>query len=255
MIVRAGDRSLHPQWIDSSQRDFDLFVSYYGKTADRYRDTAEFHEVRRGPKWPCLAALLEQHAALVARYDCIWLPDDDLAAEPATIDRMFAFFNAYSLCLAQPALTADSPATWRMLRQQPDCYLRFTAFVEVMAPMFSREALRACQWSFAESPSGWGLDWLWPQLCADAGLGPLAVIDATPVRHTRPVGGELYANHPELDPREDARRVLCKYGLQEARTSAKFSVRGVVRAVPPSLSTRLIYGLRRIHGRRKHRGA
>lgn len=253
VVVRAGDRSLHPTWLAGPRRDFDVFVSYYGANPGTHAAAADYYEARPGPKWPCIGALLDEHAELVGAYDSVWFPDDDLAADGETIDRMFAFFHAYRLCLAQPALTPDSYCTWRTLRQDPGCHLRFNAFVEIMAPIFSREALRTCAPSFVESRSGWGLDWLWPELCRRAGLGPLAVIDATPVRHTRPCGGELYRLHPDMDPRADAEAVLRKYGLERARADAKYSFERRVQDVPLPAGLQFLYWLRKLNGRRKHR--
>jgi hypothetical protein len=253
IVVRAGDSSLHPQWIRSGPCDFDLLISYYGKSPGRYADDAQMYEVRSGPKWPCISALLNENAEFIERYEAVWFPDDDLATDTTLLNRMFAFFHAYQLSLAQPALTADSYCTWRTLRRDPKSHLRFNQFVEIMAPLFSREALRVCAPSFAESPSGWGLDWLWPRLCREAGIGRLAVIDATPVCHTRPCGGELYRNNPALDPRADAQRVLRKYGLQEARSSAKYSFESRVQEVPIPAPLRLLYEVRKYNGRRKHR--
>jgi hypothetical protein len=254
IIVRAGDHSLHRQWIAAPSRDFDLFISYYGKMPGRYREDADFYEQRPGPKWPCLAELLQQHAGFVKDYDSYWLPDDDLAADSALLNRMFAFFCAHQLCLAQPALTWNSFHTWSTLLQEPHCHLRYTRFVEVMAPLFSREALKVCAPTFSESSSGWGLDWVWPGLCRGAGLDGIAVLDATPVRHTRPVGGELYRNHGDLDPRADAAEVIRKYGLQEVRAIAKYSIERKVKDVPLPPIERLMYWLKRINGRRKHLG-
>lgn len=256
MIVRAGDGSLHRPWVlAAARRDFDCLVSTYGADPARHADAADFHEHRPGPKWPGLAALLAEQRALIRRYDAVWFPDDDLAATAGTIDRMFAFFHAYDLGLAQPALTRDSPHTWNTLLQQPGCHLRYGGFVEAMAPIFSRAALAACEASFSESASGWGLDWVWPVLCRRAGLDRIAVIDATPVRHTRPVGGELYANHPELDPRGDAERVLARYGIAEVRAVAKYAFQREVRDRPLPAGTRAWYWLKRLNGRRKHHRA
>lgn len=252
VVLRAGDCSLHKEWLADGARDFDLFISYYGRNPGRYADGADHYEHRPGPKWPAIADLLREHAALLQTYEVFWFPDDDLAATPEGIDRMFAFFRAYRLCLAQPALTLDSYRTWNTLLQDRRYHLRYTRFVEVMAPLFSRAALQACAHTFSQSRSGWGLDWVWPELCRKAGLEGIAVIDATPVRHTRPVGGELYRNHPELDPRRDAAAVVARYGLKEIRAIAKYSFERCVRDVSLPWSTRVLFWLKRLNGRRKH---
>ena len=252
VVLRAGDRSLHQEWIAGARRDFDLFISYYGQTPNKWREEADFYEARPGPKWPCIGDLLAANAALVADYDCVWFPDDDLSVSTDTINRMFAFFHAHQLSLAQPALTRNSYHTWDTLLQDPHCHLRYTRFVEVMAPLFSKAALQTCVDSFNESRSGWGLDWVWPLLCERAGLEGIAVIDATPVWHTRPLlTGDLYRNH-QLDPRDDAARVIGKYGLQEVRAVAKYSVHSRVQAVPLPALDRFVFWLKRLNGRRKY---
>jgi hypothetical protein len=255
IVLRAGDASLHRPWVAGPARDFDLFISDYGSLPGQHRDGADYYEHRPGPKWPALAALIDQHDWLLEEYDSFWFPDDDLAADTGLLNRMFAFFCAYQLHLAQPALTRNSYGTWKTLRQDPRCQLRYTGFVEVMAPLFSRAALQACRHTFAESPSGWGLDWVWPMLCRRAGLDRLAVIDATPVQHTRPVGGgDLYRNHRRLDPRADAARVVQRYGVQEVRAVAQYSIHRRVLALPLPVHQRLVFWLKRLNGRRKHHG-
>ena len=255
VVLRAGDASLHPEWLSGPSRDFDLFLSYYGTVPGRYERDADFYERRPGPKWSCVAELLAANAWLLEEYQAIWFPDDDLSVDTDMINRMFAFFHAHQLCLAQPALTRNSYYTWSTLLQDERSYLRFTGFVEVMAPIFSQAALAACRHTFGESRSGWGLDWVWPTLCRSAGLDRIAVIDATPVHHTRPVGGELYRNHLDLDPRADAARIIRRYGLQEVRALAKYSVKARVRDVALSTPERFVFWLKRLNGRRKHLSA
>lgn len=251
VVLRAGEGSLHPRWLAATGRDFELFVSDYGPQPGRWLAESDLYEHRPGAKWPALGALLAEHPHLLDDYDAFWFPDDDLDATPATIERLFAFFHAHALHLAQPALTRDSFHTWSTLLQDEASLLRHVRFVEVMAPLFSRQALRLCAPTFAESASGWGLDWVWPALLDRAGLEGIAVIDATPVRHTRPVGGgNLYRDG--MDPRADAEALVRRYGLQEVRAVAKWSIerRVQARALPPL--QRLVHFLKRLNGRRKH---
>lgn len=254
VILRAGDDSLHHGWIAQPDRDFDLFVSYYGKTQGQHQASADYYEMRPGPKWPCIAELLQHHPWLVDRYDAFWFPDDDIAATTDTINRMFALFHGFQLSLAQPALTRDSYYTWDTLLQQPDYMLRFCRFVEVMVPIFDRAALKACVHTFAESRSGWGLDWLWPQLCGKGRPDSIAIIDATPVRHTRPLGGSLYKNNPEMDPHEDERRILEKYQLMDQRRFGKYAfTSGAIAKVQLPWHHRFWLQLRKLNSMRRHR--
>jgi hypothetical protein len=252
VILRAGDRSLHSQWIASADRNFDLLVSYYGTVPDLYRDGSDLYEARRGPKWPCIAELLDEHPELVEAYDAIWLPDDDLSVDTATVSRMFDLFHGHGLQLAQPALTRESYFTFDTLLRHPGYLLRYMGFVEVMAPLFSRDAMRRCRATFHESRIGWGLDFVWPTLIENPDGHRIAVIDATPVWHTRPVGGgDLYKNNPDANPMNDARRLLAKYGCEETRVRAKYQFHGGIRVVEPAWRERLVLALRGLNARRR----
>lgn len=254
VILRAGDSSLHPAWVADPQRNFDLLVSYYGKTEGMHADSCDIYERRPGPKWPCIGELLAEHPELIDRYEAVWLPDDDLAADTATLNQMFELFHAYRLQLAQPALTRNSYFTFATLLQKPDTVLRFVGFVEVMAPLFSQAALRKCVETFTMSRIGWGLDFVWPSIIGNASRREIGILDATPVHHTRPVrGGDLYKNNADASPFEDEARVLARYGQQATRFRAKYEYHAQVRVCPPSLLDRLNLFLRYLNAQRRWR--
>lgn len=250
VILRAGDESLHPQWLADGARDFDLFVSYYGNTPQQHQDTADFYEMRKGPKWSCIAELMQEQPQLIEQYEAFWFPDDDLATTTHNINRMFAFFHAFELTLAQPALTQDSYYSWKHLLQRSDYIIRDTCFVEIMAPIFDREVLRLCMPSFGESRSGWGLDCLWPTLLKPEQQKRMGIIDATPIKHTRPVGGNLYTNNPDLDSRRDEQRILENYALQDNRMLAKYQPLSGVQYQQPSLKDKLLRTFRVLNRKR-----
>lgn len=236
IIVRTGDNSLHRKWIADPDRDFDVFVSYYGKVENCYKEDAEYWECRPGPKWGCIADLLADNPELISQYRGFWFPDDDLDVETATINRMFALFHGLQLSLAQPALTHDSFISWPLVLRRPDCVMRRVNFVEVMAPLFDRKSLIVCLPTFGESRSGWGLDFVWSGILGGSSDAFIGIIDATPVRHTRPVGsgGDLYKNHPEMNPVHDCERLLAKYGVDREYRGAPLQVNALLveRALP-----------------------
>lgn len=192
VVVRAGDQSLHPQWTSTlATRDWDLVVSYFGDDPDRFRGAGETRIDDKGLKWQGLHALLTRDD-FWRRYDYIWLPDDDLAADQATISTFFDCVAELNLALAQPALSWTSYYSHAVTIRHPSFRARWTDFVEVMAPCFERGFLETCVPTFGETLGGWNLDWLWPRRLG-AATRRIAVIDAAAVTHTRAVGGPSYA--------------------------------------------------------------
>ncbi len=191
-IVRAGNGSLHPTWMTGAgSRSWDIIVSYFGDDPDRFRAPDITRIDSKGPKWPALHALLRARPELIARYDYIWLPDDDLATDMETINRLFATCAELGLEAAQPSLTWDSYSTHLVTLRHENTLLRYTNFVEVMAPCLSSAMLARALPFFTENQSGWGIDFMWSRLADDPDRG-VAVLDTVAVTHTRPIGGPNY---------------------------------------------------------------
>jgi glycosyltransferase involved in cell wall biosynthesis len=235
VMARVGDKSLHAEWLQGAERTFDLYLSYYGATPGRYAVDADQWRERKGPKWPIIQEHLVDDAALVSSYEAVWFPDDDLSVDAAGINRLFTLFSDHRLSLAQPALTADSYYSHEFLLRDEACLLRHANFVEVMAPLLSASTLRLLGPTFGQSPSGWGLDHVWPGLLRESDPeAKVAIIDAAPVRHTRPVGGELYQNNPNLSGWADLKTVQALYPRFDVSTPPmeKFFVSDAVPATP-----------------------
>ncbi len=218
VITRAGDTSLHPGWMaPNSERNWDIVVSYYGNNPNAFQDAPSFpQEVRRmdlkGPKWPALKETVGQLMPEMDKYDYIWFPDDDLVTDAATINKFFDICREFKLKLAQPSLTPDSLVGCPITLRNRAFRLRFTTFVEIMAPCMSREFFDRCWPSFDTNISGQGLDFLWPNWVGDS--SKCAIIDEISVRHTR-AQGELYDVFRQLgaDPREEMTALVNKEGL------------------------------------------
>jgi hypothetical protein len=95
--------------------------------------------------------------------------------------------------------------------------IRFTNYVEVMAPCFSSAILQKASPLFNSNLSGWGLDYLWTGLAENPQDG-IAIIDEVTVRHTRPVGGPNYQRLREtgVSPWDEMRALCRANGLSEA---------------------------------------
>jgi len=215
VIVRAGDSSLHPRWLQGGEnRAWDLVVSYFGDDAERYLRPDVQRVDSKGTKWPALGVFLENNRELISQYDFVWLPDDDIDCKSNDIDRMFKVAEQEDLSLCQPSLAPDSYFSFPITLTIPFFKLRYTNFVEAMVPCFRRDLLLECVPTMSDTMSGWGLEYVWSALANTSG-GRVAIIDAVTVVHTRPVGGPNYRLIEErgISPREEMRATLQKYEI------------------------------------------
>lgn len=142
LIVPVGDGWRADFWLDRPEDAiFDIIAIYYGDNPDEFQCPlcAKVYNMK-GPKWRLYylyTASPEWHA-IATQYEYIMLPDDDLGMDTCTINAVFELMRRYDVLLGQPSVCeADKPGTWRPeLHQRIQYELRFTTFVEVMAPVF-----------------------------------------------------------------------------------------------------------------------
>jgi hypothetical protein len=215
VVVRAGVKSLHPHWLTGAgERNWELVVSYFGDDPDLYRDGETLRIDAKGPKWHGLDALFRQHPGFLQDYDYILLPDDDLMMATADVSQLFDICRAYRLQAAHPALSANSYFSHLTALRNSATRLRFTNFIELMAPCLSAPMLAATIGHFGKTVSGWGLERAWAQRAGQTGM---AIIDEVTVFHTRPVGGPNYKVLREqgISPWDELRSLCRELGVEE----------------------------------------
>src|SRR6059058_4703929 len=82
------------------------------------------------------------------QYEYFYFLDDDIEINTREINSIFLLSRAFQSSISQAALTHDSFCSWKMFRQQKNSFCRFVGQIEVMAPLFDREALIKCLPSF-----------------------------------------------------------------------------------------------------------
>lgn len=218
VLLRAGDSSIHSCWLDCGceERNWDLIINYFDDDPDIFRGGDWLRIDSKGLKMQGLHDFIREREELVRRYEYVWLPDEDLRVTCRGINRMFDICRERQLQLAQPSLTPDSYFSHPVTLHCPGFRLRYTSFVEIMAPCFSAEALWKVLPTMDGVFSGWGLDYVWPKMLAPT--GPVAVIDEVRMTHTRPVGGGRFykvvkdSGHSAWD---EVRSIEAKYGIAQ----------------------------------------
>jgi hypothetical protein len=249
VISPIGDGSVHASWLsDPQSRTYDLFLINYGNGEDLGRLEATYYARQQGFKWELMDYALKNHGEILGRYTNIWAPDCDIRATTSDVNRLFSLFERYHLQLAQPAI-AKGEVTYKSLVQRPGVILRYTPFVEVMCPVFTRQAFWKVSPTFLENRSGWGLDLIWPRFFQPH---EMAILDAVGVEHTGALWrGESYQRLAQLgiNPGQDLERAIARHGGFKRRLHRKM-VRGTIKlpairepSARVGLVTRLIEGL------------
>lgn len=214
IVSRAGDTSLHKEWlVPNIERNFDLFLDYYGDQPNMFKEDATYYTASKSIKYNSLFALIENYKSIIFDYKAVWFPDDDLSTNCVNINKMFDLFSSYDLLLAQPALTKDSYFSHPITLRRETTKLRYTNFVEVMAPIFSIEALKMCYLTFPKSVSGWGLDFTWPKIL-DNPTDKIAILDETPIKHTRPIGVSGWYKSLNISPYQEMYMLAAEYDIK-----------------------------------------
>ena len=169
-----------------------------------------FETDRNMRKFAIIKRVFAQYPIL-GSYDFFMLLDDDLLPIGCSIADMFSLFRETGLRLGQPALTRDSYFAHGVLRQNKKFRCRKINFVEVMCPIMSKAALEDYMPIF-DATTGFGLDVYWSDL-EWRKHGGMAVLDETPMRHTRPVGGGIA--YQGITPAEESLAFYEKHQLKQ----------------------------------------
>jgi hypothetical protein len=198
VIAPCGNKSFlfRESWLKfPDERDFELCLLFYHERIDApelYKAADHFYHLK-GFKYHMLHELLTTvRPDWLRQYDYFYFLDDDIDIDTRGINAIFAMARALDGQIVQAALSRDSFCSWPIFKQKKNSFCRFVGQIEVMAPLFSREALVTCLPSFIGNRSSWGVDSVWSKL-----LGypedRMIIFDRVVMKHTLPVGGgELY---------------------------------------------------------------
>ncbi|KAL6551456.1 hypothetical protein OROGR_007610 [Orobanche gracilis] len=159
--------------------DFTILLFHYdGRTSEwdefEWSKRAIHVSVRKQTKWWYAKRFL--HPDIVAPYDYIFIWDEDVGIDNFDAEEYIKLVTKHGLDISQPGLSSDSATTWKMTQRREDTEVHknteetpglctdphlppCAAFVEIMAPVFSRDAWR-CVWHMIQNDlvHGWGLD-------------------------------------------------------------------------------------------------
>ncbi|PON76785.1 hypothetical protein PanWU01x14_031050 [Parasponia andersonii] len=159
--------------------DFIIMLFHYdGRVTEwdqfEWSKSAIHVSVKKQTKWWYAKRFL--HPDIIAAYEYIFIWDEDLGVEHFNGNKYIELVKRHGLEISQPGLEPNNGLTWQMTKRRGDREVHkdteekpgwcsdprlppCAAFVEIMAPVFSREAWR-CVWHMLQNDlvHGWGLD-------------------------------------------------------------------------------------------------
>ncbi|XP_051149368.1 uncharacterized protein LOC127264061 [Andrographis paniculata] len=179
-----------------------LLFHYDGRSSEwdefEWSKQAIHISARKQTKWWYAKRFL--HPDVVAPYDYIFIWDEDLGVEHFDAEEYIKLVKKYGLEISQPGLEPNARMPWQMTRRRVDSEVHMetkekpgfcpdprlppcAAFVEIMAPVFSRDAWR-CVWYLIQNDlvHGWGLDFAL-QKCVEPAHEKIGVVDAQWIVH------------------------------------------------------------------------
>ncbi|URD83655.1 lysine ketoglutarate reductase trans-splicing related 1 [Musa troglodytarum] len=160
-----------------------LLFHYDGRTTEwdefEWSKRAIHVSARKQTKWWYAKRFL--HPDIVARYEYIFIWDEDLGLEHFDAEEYIKLVKKHGLEISQPGLEPNNGLTWQMTKRRGDHEVH--KFVEIMATVFSRDAWR-CVWHMIQNDlvHGWGLDFALRK-CVEPAHEKIGVVDAQWIVH------------------------------------------------------------------------
>jgi hypothetical protein len=201
-IIVVGKNSLHHNWI-SNDRIFDIALIHYDDTEIDYSNV-EYYVKIKGQKYNIIKKFIENNLDILDKYDYIWLPDNDIEISVIDVNKLFTISKENNLYLSQPSMSGYISHD---ITSKKTNDIRYTRFVEVLAPLFKNNILLKLYNTFDENESSWGYDYLWPFLLGYPEM-KIAILDQINMVHTKPIGADYsrFKKHPSIEMNELIKR-------------------------------------------------
>jgi len=163
IFTSAGENTHFLEWWVSKEQMYDIYVFYYGENEDlfnKYKSKVTHIEKSKGSKFQNFYKFYTKNPDIIQRYDYFFLLDDDIEIKHTNINKMFFIAEMYKLHICAPSFTSKSKISWPHTLHKPHVFLSYTNFIEVNAPLYSKNALKALMKCYDPRLIGWGIDYL-----------------------------------------------------------------------------------------------
>jgi hypothetical protein len=159
VFTSAGDNTnFYNNWLNEN-RNFNLMVVYYGDIYNKYIDKCDYYLMRKGSKFQNLYYTYTNYKFIFNSYESFFILDDDIIINTNEINRLFNILKKYDLWILSPSYSIRSKISHSITKKLDNSFLRYTNFIEVGVPLFSKYALTKFMKVYDPILIGYGIDY------------------------------------------------------------------------------------------------
>ena len=195
LFTSAGKNAILDKYWINKERKYDIFLCYYGDETNKpLLHFVDYYAERKGSKiqnfyyfWnnknqtdiKIIQNDINKPALDIRNYDYYYIVDDDIIISTKAINNMFKIINDYKLDIIQPAFEpTKSRISHPITKVVPNTFLRYTNFIEINTPFFSKNAIEKCMNIYDPILVGYGIDYLFIWHLGHEHKYKFAIIDA-----------------------------------------------------------------------------
>jgi hypothetical protein len=214
VFTSAGNNATINKWFGEN-RDYDIAISWYGSDLNKRKYLKRNSDIfmdRKDGKFPNFKYLYNNNE-FVRNYEAVWICDDDINLEVDKVNRLFEIIKEYDLYILSPSFDPNGKISWKSTIKQNDSFMRYTNFIEMTCPVFSKEALRIIIPNFPDKLKGWGTDWYYMNLLDHKNTNKFAILD------------EFSVYNPKDNEKKNGIREITKLQSNEDRKNTWYAIR------------------------------
>lgn len=200
----------------SLQDKCDLFVNYYGEgyLLGQLKNYAKYVSVKKTTKFPAL------HNAYfvsdIKNYDYILVFDDDCIVESGNLLDIIKTMDKHNLKIASPCHSRKGKISHSIMTHRAGNHIfRYTNFIEMNFPIFSKSALHDYMSVYDGSLCGWGNDWWYLSVLNSDKIKNTAILDSVSVINTHKTHSSIDNYIPREARKAQWRETKHAFGLNE----------------------------------------
>ena len=138
-----------------------IWVVYYENNEKKYEDykkKVDFIDKKSSQNFKIYIIYITKYKE-IQKYDRFFILDDDIVINTSDINKMFEVSKKYKLWICQPSFGVGSKHG-EHTKNVKGAILRYTNFIEVNTPLYTRWALNRLMKYYTPKLIGWGVDYL-----------------------------------------------------------------------------------------------